>query len=195
MSDDEIDCTQHSELELVDMFSRLDPRYAPAECARLAKYLTEHGYIVTDGTTGPGSAAPTPEKMQALIGTAGPFECNVEFGPTNDFFSYLGSSGNGIGFIGSGTLVTDGISVWISGRVSVRGAPSVFQQNTQLSTHQIANVESDGRVVCFQYNVDDVSGDGIPLWLADATTAAKLVRILPNRKPKDFQPRLSHDTD
>jgi hypothetical protein len=72
VSDDQIDYTQHSEPELVDMFGRLDPRYASAECARLAKYLTEHGYIVTDGTTGPGSATPGPEKMQALIGSTTP---------------------------------------------------------------------------------------------------------------------------
>jgi hypothetical protein len=34
----EIDYKEHTESELVDMFGRLDPRYAPAECARLGKY-------------------------------------------------------------------------------------------------------------------------------------------------------------
>ena len=34
--DSEIDYTKHAEPELVDMFERLDPRYAPTECARLA---------------------------------------------------------------------------------------------------------------------------------------------------------------
>ena len=52
--DSEIDFTKHTEPELVDMFERLDPRYAPTECARIANFLTERGYIVTDGTTGPG---------------------------------------------------------------------------------------------------------------------------------------------
>jgi hypothetical protein len=83
--DDEIDYTKHAEPELADMFGRLDPRYAPAECGRLAKYLSERGYIVTDGTTGPGSAAPSPEKMQALIGSTRPLQCNVEFGPSGGF--------------------------------------------------------------------------------------------------------------
>jgi hypothetical protein len=66
--DDEIDYTKQTEPELVDMFGRLDPRYAQAECTRLAKFLTERGYIVTDGITGPGSAAPSPEKLEELIG-------------------------------------------------------------------------------------------------------------------------------
>ena len=190
--DDEIDYTQHTEPELVDMFGRLDPRYAPAECARLAKYLTELGYIVTDGTTGPGSAAPSPEKMQGLIGSTNAFECKVDFNPTGTFFGFRGSSRNGIGFIGSGTLVNDGVYVWISGRLAGRyGTPSFLQENAQLPLRQIANVESDGRVVRFQYNVEDAEGDPMCLWLSDATAAARLVRVLPKRRTKDFRPRLA----
>jgi hypothetical protein len=54
--DNEIDYTKHTEPELVDMFGCLDPRFAQAECTRLARFLTDRGYIVTDGITGPGSA-------------------------------------------------------------------------------------------------------------------------------------------
>jgi hypothetical protein len=79
--DSEIDYTKHTESELVDMFGRLDPRYAQAECTRLAKFLTERGYIVIDAITGPGSATPSPEKLEELIGSTSPFECPVEFGP------------------------------------------------------------------------------------------------------------------
>ena len=39
----EIDYTKHTEAELVDMFGRLDPRWAPEECARLGKFLAERG--------------------------------------------------------------------------------------------------------------------------------------------------------
>jgi hypothetical protein len=190
--DDEIDYSQHTEPELVDMFGRLDPRYAPAECARLAKYLSGRGYIITDGTTGPGSAAPSPEKMQTLIGSPIPFECKVEFGPNKGFLSFIGWIRNAFGFTGSGTLVTDGIYVWINGRVANDGLLTpLLEENTQLTYSQIANVESDGRVVRFQYNVDDVCGAPISLWLADATAAARLVRVLPKRRTKDFHPRLA----
>ena len=56
--DTKIDYAKHTESELVDMFGRLDPRYAPEECARLAAFLNERGFMVTPGTTGPGSAVP-----------------------------------------------------------------------------------------------------------------------------------------
>ena len=60
--EDEIDYTKHSEAELVDMFGRLDPRWALAQCARLAKLLTELGCIVWNdgswiGGTGDGQAS------------------------------------------------------------------------------------------------------------------------------------------
>jgi hypothetical protein len=189
--DDEIDYSQHSEPELVDMFGRLDPRYAPAECTRLAKFLTDRGYIVADGTTGPGSATPSPEKMLTLIGLTSPFECKVEFGPNKGFLSFIGWIRDPFGFSGSGTLVTDGVYVWISGWVPVRERLSLTEENTRLACQQIANVEVSDRVVRFEYDVDDVSGTGISLWLADATAAARLVRVLPKRRTKDFQPRLS----
>jgi hypothetical protein len=65
------------------------------------------------------------------------------------------------------------------------------EENTQLACHQIANVESADRMVRFEYNVLDVCGDDVFLWLADATAAARLVRVLPGRRTKDFHPHLS----
>jgi len=72
-----------------------------------------------------------------------------------------------------------------------RGLPSLFDKNSQLTCRQIANVESQDRVVRFECNVeDDVAGDGIFVWLADANAAAQLVRVLPKRRTKDFRTRL-----
>jgi hypothetical protein len=191
--DDEIDYTKHTESELVEMFGRLDPRYAAAECARLSKYLSERGCIVTDGDTGPGSAAPSPEKLEQLIGSPSPFECKVKFGPNNGFLSVIGWTRDQFGFTGSGTLVTDGIYVWISGRVATGDVlDSLIEKNTQLPCRQIANVESADRVVRFEYNVLDSHGDAFSLWLTDATAAARLVRVLPKRRTKDFKSRLAH---
>jgi hypothetical protein len=154
--------------------------------------LTVRGYIVTDGTTSPGSATPSPEKMQTLIGLTGPFECKVEFGPTGSFFGFAGALPNSIRFIGPGTLVCDGVYVWLSGRLAGRyGTPSLLEENAQLPLRQIANVESDGRVVRFQFNVEDAEGSTMTLWLADATAAARLVRVLPKRRTNEFQPRLA----
>jgi hypothetical protein len=68
---------------------------------------------------------------------------------------------------------------------------TMLEENTQLACHQIANVESADRMVRFEYNVDDVCGPAVTLWLADATAAARLVRALPGRRTNDFHPHLS----
>src|SRR5271156_6091838 len=99
--DSEIDYTKHTESELVDMFGRLDPRYAPTECARLGKYLTDHGYSVTEGSTGPGIAVPSPAKLQSLIGASQPLEWKVDFGSATRSLG-LGPAQNSFGFVGSG---------------------------------------------------------------------------------------------
>lgn len=192
----EIDYKEHTESELVDMFGRLDPRYAPAECARLGKYLTDQGYIVTCGTTGPGSAVPSSAKLQTLIGSSQPIEWNVDFGNSTRSLGLLGPAQNDFGFVGSGTMQADGISLWLSGQVSTGGAlSSLRQEQTQLSCQKIANVESDGRLVRFGYNVDEVEDDSICLWLADNSAAEKLVAILPKRRTKDFRPQVKADAE
>jgi rhomboid protease GluP len=192
----EINYTEHSESELVDMFGRLDPRYAPENCARLSKYLADQGYIVTDGTTGPGSAVPSPAKIQALIGSPQPIEWNVDFGNATRSLGLLGPAQNSFGFVGSGAMQTDGISLWLSGRVSNGGSlASLRQANTQLSCRTIANVESDGSLVRFGFNVTEVEGDSICLRLADSSAAEKLVAILPKRRTKQFRPQIKADAE
>jgi rhomboid protease GluP len=194
--DGEIDYKKHSESDLVDMFGRLDPRYAPAECARLGKYLTGQGYIVTDGSTGPGSAVPSPAKLQALIGSPQPIEWKVDFGKLAGSLGMLGPAQNEFGFVGPGTMQTDGISVWLCGRISSGGSlPSLRQKNTQLTCQTIANVESDGRLVRFGYNVTQLEGDSISLWLPDSSAAEKLVAILPKRRTKEFRPQAKADAE
>jgi hypothetical protein len=114
----EIDYSKHTEAELVEMFGRMDPRFAPVECARLGKLLTELGYVVTQGDTEPGSAEPSAAKLQALIGSRRPFGCNVDFGKVTGPFSYLEPTHNELGFVGPGELQTDGVSVYLSGRAA-----------------------------------------------------------------------------
>jgi hypothetical protein len=43
----ELDYSRRTEAELIEMFGRMDPRYAPLECARPGKHLTALGYIRT----------------------------------------------------------------------------------------------------------------------------------------------------
>jgi rhomboid protease GluP len=192
----EIDYTKHTEPELVEMFGRMDPRYAPAECARLGRFLTERGYIVTDGGTGPGSAVPSPEKLQTLIGSPRAFTCEVDFGKATGPVDLLAPTHNSFGFVGSGTLQADGIYVYLSGRVGTREGilASLSQQQTQLSWRQIADVESEGNLVRFAYGVGDEDG-AITLWLADSSAAERLVAVLPKIRTKEFRPQAKADAE
>lgn len=66
----------------------------------------------------------------------------------------------------------------------------LLEENTQLACYQIADVESADRMVRFEYNVLDVCGNAVFLWLPDAA-AVRLVRVLPGRRTKDFRTHLT----
>jgi hypothetical protein len=192
--DDEIYYSQHSEPELVDMFGRMDRRYAPAECARLAKFLTERGYIVTDGDLGPGSATPSPQKLEQLIGSSCPFECQVEFEANKGFWNSFRSEPNLFGFSGTGNLVADGIYVWISGQVAGAGPfHAMAEENTQLAYARIANVESADRVVRFEYNVEDFRGDSIVPAFAELIASCRRSQAWPSLVSSTTQPDARRD--
>jgi rhomboid protease GluP len=193
----EIDYTKYDESELVEMFGRMDPRYAPAECARLARILTERGYIVTDGETGPGSAVPSPLKLQALTGSSRLFACDVDFGKATGTAGWLAPAHNSFGFVGSGTLQADGIYVYLSGRIGPRTSllRALLPQQVQLSWRQIADVESEGNLVRFAYDSGDEDSGAITLWLADSSAAERLVAILPKVRTKNFRPQIKADVE
>jgi rhomboid protease GluP len=194
----ELDYSKHTEAELVEMFGRMDPRFAPVECARLGKLLTELGYIVTQGDTEPGSAEPSATKLQALIGSRRPFECNVDFGKVTGPFSYLEPTHNDIGFVGPGELQTDGVSVYLSGQAAP--GQGTFQlrsrRQVQLASRQVVNVESQGRLVRFEYGGgDEVDAGAVTLQLADESAAAALVAVLPKARTNDFRPQIKANTE
>jgi hypothetical protein len=117
--DGEIDFTKYSEAELLEVWGRIDPRSAPINCARLKELLVERGYIVQGGTLLPGSATPSPAKLQALIGSDRPISCEVTFGGTSGLFGWLAPAYNAFGLVGSGRLTADGVHVQLSGKRGV----------------------------------------------------------------------------
>jgi len=196
----ELDYSQHPEAELVEMFGRMDPRYAPLACAGLRKHLTELGYIVTPGDTGPGSVAPSPQKIQALIGSPHPFECDVEFGRDAAFAAYRDPTHNDYGYIGVGKLEADGVCVYLVRR-SVRGRPpvgvsSLLQQDqVEIPVRRIVNVESYGPYVRFEYTSPEADPESIILQLVDDTTASALVSVLPKTRTPAFRPQIQAITE
>jgi rhomboid protease GluP len=195
--DNDINYAQHSEPELVEMFGRLDPRYAPAECTRLGKYLAERGYVVTQGETGPGSAEPSSVKLQQLIGSPRPFVCSVDFGKRPGADAYLEQTHNDFEFTGSGMIRTDGISVDLSGQVGPRRGriPSLSQSQVRLPWRQIVNVEQQGSLVRFAYGGGAEDDGAVTLKAADEAAASALVAVLPKSKTDGFYPHIKSNAE
>jgi hypothetical protein len=195
--DGEIDYKKYDESELVDMFSRTDPRSAPVNYARLKELLVERGYIVREGGLGPGSAVPSPEKLQLLLGSARPIECKVAFGQRAGLFSALEPSHNDFGFGESGALAAAGIHLRLSGRRA--GLPglfgTLFKRQVQLNWRGIADVELDENVVHFAYHSADAADGAITLWLPDRSTAEQLASVLPKERTPNFRPQLRIHAD
>jgi rhomboid protease GluP len=190
--DGEIDYSKYNEHELVDMFGRTDPRWAPINYARLKELLVARGYIVRDGGLGPGSAVPSAEKLQALIGSASPIDCQVTFGHSAGLFSRLEPAHNEFELVGPGTLQADGIHVRFSGRRA--GAlgflGSLFHRQVELTWHGITDVESSGSAIHFVYRRADSTPKAITLWLPDNRAAERLATLLPKTRSAAFSPQL-----
>jgi rhomboid protease GluP len=190
-----IDYTKYTEPELVEMYARLDPRYARDECTRLGNHLIKLGYVITAGDTGPGFAEPSPAKLQTLIGSSRPFECGVEFGKASGASSYLEQTHNNFRFRGSGNLRTDGICVYLSGQAGARLSFFPSQDQVELPWRQIGDVEQQGSLVRFAYGGGEVEDGAITLRLSDDTAAAALVAVLPKTRTEGYRPQIKENAN
>lgn len=187
-----IDYSKHTEAELVEMFGRLHPLYAPDECARLGQYLTEKGYVVTQGETEPGFARPSAARLQALIGSSRPLECAVEFGKIAGPMSYLAPALTDLGFVGAGKLRVDGVYVYLFGRMAptIGIVRSLKEQRVQLPLRHVVNVESQGPWLRFEYRTEEGASGAISFQLADESAATALAGALPKTRTPVFRPQI-----
>lgn len=189
----EIDFAKHTEPELVEMFGRLDPRYAPGNCARLKELLIERGYDIRDGGIGPGTVVPSSAKLQELIGSPHMIECPVSFGHNEGLLKWLEPAHNEFDLVDTGSLQADGIHLRLTGQRGgglLRLFGSLFQRQLQLQWRGIVDVESDGKLVHFAYRTEDSPNKSITLWFPDDTTAERLAAVLPKQRTAEFQPQL-----
>jgi rhomboid protease GluP len=185
----ETDYNKYEESDMVEMFGRMDPRRVPVGCARLKELLIERGYVVRDGRIGPGSAVPSPAKLQALIGSPTPIECPATFGQSQGIFGWLEPAHNDFHLAGSGTLQADGIHMRLSGRrAGLFG--SLFHRQVQLQWRGIVDFESAGSVVHFEYRAPDSPNRAITLWFSDQSAAERLAAVVPRERTPEFRPRL-----
>src|SRR6202007_1729524 len=102
-------------------------------------------------------------------------QCDVDFGKTAGPRGWLGPTHNDFGFVGPGTLRTDGLYVYLSGTVGPRKGlfPSLSQQQIQLPCRKITNVESRDGLIRFEYAGGEFEDGAITLRLGDASLAER----------------------
>ncbi|HEY2779383.1 MAG TPA: rhomboid family intramembrane serine protease [Steroidobacteraceae bacterium] len=191
--DGEIDFTTFDDSELLERLGRIDPQRAPVNYARLKGLLIERGFVVRDALMGPASAAPSPDKLQTLIGSPSPIRCRIAFGQTTGLFSWLEPAHNDFEVGGSGMLQADGINLQFSGRHTgaVRGLfGPLFQKQISLSWPRIVDVESEGNEIHLAYLVPEAAKSAITLWFPNQPAAERLASVLPKKRTPEFRPQL-----
>lgn len=189
----EIDYTKYSEGELIEMFGRMDPRWAPVESARLKKVLIGLGYDVIDGGIGPGRAVPSAEKMNALIGSPRALRYPVKYLGAGGLLSGFGLWQNAFNLAGTGTLEADGLYLRLDGRIG--GSLALFssslnRQQVELEWRNIVDVDSVERTLRVGYRVDESDYKSLTLLLPDQEAVERLVAVLPKERTSTVRPDL-----
>lgn len=196
--DGELDLTQFDESQLVEMFSRIDPRFAPINAGRLKALLIQKGYVIYDEVVGPGTAVPSPAKLQTLIGSPQPVQFPVKFSENTGLFHGLEPAHNDFGLIGSGSVTADETMLSISGRklgMTFGLIGSFVPRRTELNRKCIVDVESESNAVHVVYRPQGQSSKAITLYLPDASAAHRLSATLPQARSPDFRPQLKEQLD
>ncbi|HEY2685206.1 MAG TPA: hypothetical protein VGI93_16930 [Steroidobacteraceae bacterium] len=177
--DGEIDLTGIGETTLIEMYERMDPRYAPKNCARVRQALIALGYLVTDNEQGPGTVEPGPEKLKALTGAAQPFECEARI----DWGVIL--YGSRMTRYVLGRVRTDGVTfeVWADGLIAALGRGETFD------CEHIVNVETFRNQIRVEIRRDGAT-HAVVLQLPGDRDALRLAGILPKTRTADFRSEL-----
>jgi len=184
----EIDFAARNDDDLIEIFSRVDPRWAPKDYAQIKEILIKRGYLVSDSYIGPGSVAPSPDKLIELIGSDHPFQCEIAFAGRRHLYSFVAR--NDFGLSGSGSLLADGIHLRMTGRYA-GGFPGVLGllKQVELFWRDIVDVETYENVVRFSHRTDS-RRKYVTLWLANRLTADQLVNVLPKTRTAEFSDNL-----
>ncbi len=189
----EPDYTQLTDFDLVDLFERLDSRWSGVQCAQIKEILIARGFLVEDGDLGPGRTAPSPAKLEALLGSRTPITYAARFDRNQGPFRVLAPAQNDLKLVGRGELVYDGVFLRLSSSrfpASRRWLSPLFRRRVDLRVDRILNVEVENDVIHLDCRSAESLTETVTIWLADETSAARLAALLPKDKSPDFQPRL-----
>jgi rhomboid protease GluP len=184
----EIDIAARNDYDLIEIFSRVDPRWAPKNYAQIKEVLIKRGYLVSDSYIGPASVVPSPDKLIELIGWDHPFQCEIAFAGRRYLYSFVAR--NDFGLTGSGSLLADGIHLRMTGRYA-GGFPGLLGllKQVELFWRDIVDVETYENVVRFSHRTDS-RRKYVTLWLADRPTVDQLVNVLPKTRTAEFSDSL-----
>lgn len=184
----EIDYAARNDYDLIEIFGRVDPRWAPKIYAQIKEILIKRGYLVSDRYTGLGSVVPSPDKLIELIGSDHPFQCEIAFAGRRYLYSFVAR--NDFGLSGSGSLLADGIHLRMTGGYA-GGFPGVLGllKEVELFWLDIVDVETYENVVRFSYKTDS-RPRYMTLWVANRLTADQLGNVLPKTRTAEFGDRL-----
>lgn len=187
------DYTQLTDFDLVDLFERLDPRWSSVQCAQIKEILVARGFLVRDGDLGPGIAAPSPAKLETLVGSATPIIYPARFDQNEGPFRRLAPAQNDLRLVGSGVLVHDGVFLRLSSSrfpASRRFLHALFRRTVDLRVDRIWNVEIENNIIHLESRSAERLTETVTIWLADHASAAHIADLLPKEKAANFQPQL-----
>jgi membrane associated rhomboid family serine protease len=187
------DYTRLSDFDLVDLFERLDPRWSSVQCAQIKEILVARGFLVKDGDLGPGITAPSPAKLETLVGSRTAVTYPARFDQNEGPFRVLASAQNDLRLVGSGMLRCDGVFLRLSSSrfpSSWRLLNSPFRRTVDLRVDRIWNVETENSIIHLDSRSAEALTETVTIWLADDASAARIAALLPKDKAPDFQPRL-----
>lgn len=189
----EPDYKQLNDFDLVDLFERLDPRWSSVQCAQIKEILVARGFLVKDGDLGPGITAPSPAKLETLLGSRTAISYPARFDQNEGPFRLLAPAQNDLRLVGSGALSYDGVFLRLSSSrfpTSRRILNALFRRTVDLRVDRIWNVEVANNILHLESRSAERLTETVTIWLADDASAERIATLLPQEKVPDFQPQL-----
>jgi rhomboid protease GluP len=189
----EPDYTQWNDFDLVDLFERLDPRWSSVQCAQIKEILVARGFLVKDGDLGPGITAPSPTKLETLVGSRTAISYPARFDQNEGPFRVLALAQNDLRLVGAGMLVYDGVFLRLSSSrfpASWRRLNALFRRTVDLRVDRLWNVETETNILHLESRSAESLTEAVTIWLADEASAERIAALLPKEKAPDFQPQL-----
>jgi rhomboid protease GluP len=188
--DGDINYAKYSVAELLDILGHIDARRHPLNFDNLKAELAAHGYTVTETTSGAWRPVSSTERAAKSEPTQSAFECPARLSPARGLISWLEPARNDFRLVGCGAVSIDQSTVVVSGRRFGLALGLPLKRKVELRRADIVNVESEAKVVRFEYRTATKKHKSMTLFLDDVPSAHCVASLLPSQRAEGFQPQL-----